>query len=81
MIKFVTKMSNFRQKTGKKEFSEVSVFAMLMNSIGFLIENLSYNWSTITYRNLNTNSIDVFIVSNISMEMEMEKNVCITNCP
>ena len=30
------------------------------NSIGFVIENLSYNWSIITYRNSNTNSVGVF---------------------
>ena len=33
------------------------VFVMLMNLIGFDIENLSYNWSIITYRNSCTNSI------------------------
>ena len=33
---------------------------MLMNLIGFVIENLSYNWSIITYRNSNTNSVGVF---------------------
>ena len=33
---------------------------MLMNLIGFDIENLSYNWSIITYRNSNTNSVRVF---------------------
>ena len=32
----------------------------LMNSIGFFIENLSYNWSIITYRDSNTNSVGVF---------------------
>ena len=30
------------------------------NLIGFVIENLSYNWSIITYRNSNTNSVGVF---------------------
>ena len=33
---------------------------MLMNLIGFVIENLSYNWSINTYRNSNTNSVGVF---------------------
>ena len=33
---------------------------MLMNLIGFDIENLSYNWSIITYRNSNTNAVGVF---------------------
>ena len=36
------------------------LFVMLMNLIGFVIENLSYNWSIITYRNSNTNSVGVF---------------------
>ena len=36
------------------------VFVMLMNLIGFDIENLSYNWSIITYRNSCTNSIWIF---------------------
>ena len=30
------------------------------NLIGFVIENLSYNWSIIIYRNSNTNSVGVF---------------------
>ena len=36
------------------------LFVMLMNLIGFVIENLSYNWSIITYRNSNTNAVGVF---------------------
>ena len=36
------------------------LFVMLMNLIGFDIENLSYNWSIITYRNSCTNSIWIF---------------------
>ena len=36
------------------------LFVMLMNLIGFVIENLSYNWSIITYRNSNTNAVEVF---------------------
>ena len=30
------------------------------NSIGYFIENLQYNWSIITYRNSNINSVGVF---------------------
>ena len=44
---------------------------MLMNLIGFVIENLSYNWSIITYRNSNTNAVGIFIVLNLSMKMKM----------
>ena len=33
---------------------------MLMNLIGFVIENSSYNWSIITYRNSNTNAVGIF---------------------
>ena len=33
---------------------------MMMNLIGFVIENSSYNWSIITHRNSNTNSVEVF---------------------
>ena len=36
------------------------LFVMLMNLIGFVIENLSYNWSIITHRNSNTNAVVVF---------------------
>ena len=36
------------------------LFVMLMNLIGFVIENLSYNWSISTYKNLNTNAVGIF---------------------
>ena len=36
------------------------LFVMLMNLIGLVIENSSYNWSIITHRHPNTNSVDVF---------------------
>ena len=44
---------------------------MLMNLIGFVIENLSYNWSIITYRNSNTDAVGVFHCINLSMKMKM----------
>ena len=44
---------------------------MLMNLIGFFIENLSYNWSIITYRNSNTDAVGVFHCINLSMKMKM----------
>ena len=36
------------------------LFVMLMNLIGFFIENLLYNQSIITYRNSNTNAVVLF---------------------
>ena len=36
------------------------LLVMLMNLICFVIENLSYNWSIITYQNSNTNAVEVF---------------------
>ena len=66
-------MSNFPENMEKNmEFSIFSgkfdifvtkfyhLFVMFMNLIGFVIENLSYNWSIITYRNSNTNAVRVF---------------------
>ena len=47
------------------------LFVILMNSIGFVIENSSCNWSIITHQNSNTNAVVVFIVSTLSMKMKM----------
>ena len=37
-----------------------------MTSIGFIIDNLSYNWSIITYRYSNKNLMKVFITENFN---------------
>ena len=50
---------------------------MLMNLIGFVIENSSYNWSIITYQNPNTNAVGVLHCIKIINEYE---NVHPTRC-
>ena len=49
-----------RCRTFRKIWKNYHLFVMLMNLIGFVIENLSYNWSIITYRNSNTNAVVLF---------------------
>ena len=44
------------------------------NLIGFVIENLSYNWSIITYRNSNTNSIGVFHCIKLNLSTERSRD-------
>ena len=47
---------------------------MLMNLIGFFIENLSYNWSIITYINSNKNSIGVFHCIKLNLSTERSRD-------
>ena len=47
-----------------------------MTSIGFIIENLSYNWSIITYRDSNKNSTKVFC----SIKLINKKAIQIYEC-
>ena len=55
------------------------LFVMLMNLIGFDIENLSYNWSIITYRDSNTNSIEVFYSIKLINKKANRKFDCCAN--
>ena len=63
MIKFQYQSqlnSSTLQTSDKILLQRCRTFRKIWNLIGFVIENLSYNWSIITYRNSNTNSVGVF---------------------
>ena len=64
-------LQNKRWSQKKRWFCSLS---LISNLIGFVIENLSYNWSIITYRNSNTNSIGVFHCIKLNLSTERSRD-------
>ena len=79
-------MSNFRQlgflSNVRHLFNKFyDLFLIVMTSIGFVIEILSYNWSIITHQESSTNSIRVFYSFKLINKKANGKFHCCANTP